>query len=128
MISEETMRSAMQEYIDAFNRSDLEALVGLYADNAVIKDPVGTPPKSGRQEIEAFYAASLKTGARLRLSAPIRASQDNSAAMAFEVELELPEGRYRIHVIDVMTFDSDGRFSSMHAYWGPGDMEPLDPA
>lgn len=125
MIDEKTMRTAMQAYIDNFNKRDLQALVNLYTDDATVDDPVGNDTRTGRWQIEAFYAESLKTGATLTLSAPIRTSHANSAAMAFTVELELPEGRFRIHVIDVMTFANDGRFASMHAYWGPGDMQPL---
>lgn len=125
MVEENTMRAAMQEYVDAFNRADLEGLVGLYADDATVDDPVGTPTIEGKTAIEAFYRGSLETGARLRLAAPIRASHAQSAAMAFDVELELDHKPTRIRVIDVMTFNKDGRFASMHAYWGPGDMEAL---
>lgn len=126
MIDEAAMRAAMQEYIDAFNRADLAGLVDLFAEDATVTDPVGSPPKEGKAAIETFYRESLQTGARLRLAAPIRASYSNSAAMAFDVELELQDGPTRIRVIDVMTFDDDGRFASMHAYWGPGDMEAIE--
>jgi len=34
-----------------------------------------------------------------------------------------PEGRAVVRVIDVMTFDDAGRFTSMRAFWGPSDME-----
>lgn len=125
MVDENTMRAAMQGYIDAFNRADLEALVGLFAEDASVTDPVGSPTHEGKAAIEAFYRESLKTGAQLRLAAPIRASYAQSAAMAFDVELELEAGPTRIRVIDVMTFNDDGLFTSMHAYWGPGDMETL---
>jgi steroid delta-isomerase len=125
MASEQQMRAAMQEYIDAFNRVDLEGIVALYAGDATVEDPVGTPLKVGRKEIEAFYRMSLKTGARLKLAAPIRASHGNAAAMAFDVELNMPQGAAMVRVIDVMTFDEEGKFTSMRAYWGPGDMQLL---
>ena len=37
------MREALQRYIDAINARDTEAVVALYADDATIEDPVGTP-------------------------------------------------------------------------------------
>lgn len=123
MPSEADMRAAMQAYIDAFERSDLEGIMNLYADDATVEDPVGTDLKSGREEIEAFYRKSLETGARLRLSAPIRASHSNSAAMAFEVSLNYQGKDMVIHVIDVMTFNEEGKYTSMKAYWGPGDIQ-----
>ena len=64
----------------------------------------------------------MTTGARLKLAAPIRASHGDSAAMAFEVRLTLDQGPMLIRVIDVMTFNDEGKFASMKAYWGPGDM------
>ena len=124
MPDEQQMRDAMQAYIDGFNNEDLAAITGLYADDATVEDPVGTPLRQGRAEIDEFYAGALKTGAKLKLSAPIRASHGNAAAMAFEVALNYQGADMVIHVIDVMTFNEEGKFMSMKAYWGPGDMLP----
>ncbi len=123
MATEEQMRAGMQAYIDAFNNEDLAAIVNLYADDATVEDPVGSELKKGRAEIEAFYKVALESGAKLTLSAPIRASHGNSAAMAFEVALNYQGADMVIHAIDVMTFDEEGKYTSMKAYWGPGDMK-----
>lgn len=125
MVPVAQMKQAMQAYLDAFNRGDLAALMALYADDATVEDPVGSTPKRGRAQIHAFYAMALKTAARLALAAPIRGSQGDAAAMAFDVTLTSPHGRAVIRVIDVMTFDAAGRFSSMKAYWSQSDMEML---
>jgi len=125
MPSEKTMKAAMQAYIDGFNRNDLDAIIGLYADDATVEDPVGKEVMQGREKIAAFYKMSLTTGAKLKLAAPVRASHGNSAAMAFDVELNMPQGHMVIRVIDVMTFNEAGKFSSMRAFWGPSDMEML---
>ncbi len=124
MNDENQMRAAMQEYIDAFNRVDVEGIIALYADDASVEDPVGTEPKVGIEAISEFYRMAIKTGAKLKLSAPIRASHGNAAAMAFEVHLDLGEGPVVISVIDVMSFNARGQFSSMKAYWGPQDIRP----
>lgn len=125
MASEKDMKAAMQSYIDAFNRVDHAGIVALYAENATVEDPVGSPLKKGKAEISAFYEMAIKTGAKLELVAPIRASHGDSAAMAFDVKLNMPQGRAVIHVIDVMTFNDAGQFTSMRAFWGPSDMEAL---
>jgi len=123
MADEKKMKAAMQAYIDTFNRSDAAGIADLYADDATVEDPVGTPLKKGKKEIAEFYKMAVATGARLKLAAPIRGSHGNSAAMAFDVELNMPQGRMVIRVIDVMTFSDAGKFTSMRAFWGPGDME-----
>ena len=123
MIDESRMKKALQAYIDAFNRSDAEAIADLYAEDATIEDPVGKTPMQGKQAISEFYRRSIKTGAKLSLAAPIRASHGNEAAMAFDVRLNMPQGPAVIRVIDVMAFNSEGKVTSMRAFWGPGDME-----
>lgn len=124
MPTEQQMKQAMQAYIDTYNRDDLEGLLALYADDATVEDPVGKPVMAGKAKIREFYTMAMKTGARLSLAAPIRGSHGNAAAMAFDVTLTMPpHGRLVIRVIDVMTFDERGRFSSMRAFWGPSDME-----
>ena len=125
MISEQKMKQGMQAYIDAFNRNDPEGIAALYADDATVEDPVGSPLKNGKAAIAAFYKMAVATGAKLSLAAPIRGSHSNSAAMAFDVNLNMPQGRAVIRVIDVMTFNDEGQFTSMRAFWAPGDMEML---
>lgn len=125
MPTEQTMRQAMQAYIDLFNVSNPDGIADLYAEDATVEDPVGTELKVGKPAIAAFYKMAVATGAKLKLAAPIRASHGNSAAMAFEVELNMPEGRAVIRVIDVMTFNDAGKFTSMRAYWGKEDMVVL---
>jgi steroid delta-isomerase len=123
--TEQTMRQAMQAYIDLFNVSDAAGIANLYAEDATVEDPVGTELKVGKPAIAEFYKMAVATGAKLKLAAPIRASHGNSAAMAFEVELNMPQGRAVIRVIDVMTFNEAGKFTSMRAYWGKEDMVML---
>ena len=122
MVSEQQMKDAMQAYIDGFNRGDMAAVAALYADDATVEDPVGSKLKTGMAEIAAFYKMAGATGAKLKLAAPIRASQGNSAAMAFDVLLNMPTGEALIQVIDVMTFNDAGKFTSMRAFWGKSDM------
>jgi steroid Delta-isomerase len=118
MPSQETMKAAMQAYIDAFNSGSADAVTALYAENATVEDPVGSPPKQGKAQIHAFYAHSIATGAKLSLDAPVRGSHADSAAMAFSARI----GPLTVRVIDVMTFDEAGKFTSMKAYFGPGDL------
>jgi len=117
MPSQEAMKAAMQAYIDAFNSGSVEAVLALYAEGATVEDPVGSPLKRGKAQIQAFYAHSIATGAKLSLDAPIRGSHANSAAMAFSARI----GALTVRVIDVMEFDEAGKFTSMKAYFGPSD-------
>lgn len=124
MIDEKHMKRVLQAYIDGFAAGDAAAVAALFADDATIEDPVGKPSIHGKDAITTFYTRSMKTGAKLALAAPIRASQGREAAMAFDVNLTMPgAGRAVIRVIDVMRFNDDGKIDSMRAFWGLSDME-----
>ncbi len=131
----EKIIKAVNEYFEFFNNQDAEGIAQLYADNAKVTDPVGTPTKIGKEAILSFYKLAVKNGARLKRSGPIRVSQ-NFAAFAFTVsvgsmtsvdkdvavEVELPKGSMIIDVIDTFKFNEAGQITEMNAYWGPSNI------
>lgn len=127
MPDEAQMKAALQSYIDGFNTSDLSAILGLFADDAIVEDPVGTPPIQGEQ-LRKFYSRGIGMGTRLTLDNPIRGSHGNCAAMAFTVEIVIDGTPVIIRSVDVMTFNDAGKISHMRAYWAPGDYSTRDSA
>ena len=59
------MKDAVQAYIDLFNAQDAQGIADLYAEDAVVLDPMGTPPKKGKAAILEFYTLAVKNGAKL---------------------------------------------------------------
>ncbi len=116
--SQEHMRNAMENYIRFFNEGNLPALLDLFTSDATVEDPVGTPVRQGSAALKEFYEFATNLRPQLHLLAPVRGSMSNASAMAFDVHVNL-NGQLNIYqVIDVMTFDAQGRFTSMRAYWG----------
>lgn len=116
----EHMKATMRRYAELFNAGDPAAVADLYADDAVIEDPVGKPPVEGRAAIEKFYADAIAAGTRLTAH-EVRGSYGNRSAMRFSAELP----GLRVDGIEVMTFGDDGRVVRMEAFWGPGDFQVL---
>ncbi|WP_424212364.1 nuclear transport factor 2 family protein [Streptomyces sp. BI20] len=124
-VSEQRMKDVLTAYVEGFAAGDAEALIGLFAPDAIWEDPVGTEPRKGIEAIaEVYRHAAADTF--LTLDTEIRASHGNEAAMAFTVDTRHEGRRLRIKVIDVMTFDEEGRIARMRAYWGPSDVTVLD--
>lgn len=122
MNTSETMKARLLDYIEAFNAADAARVAALFADNATIEDPVGTPLKEGRSEVDAFYAYATSVGARLELMAPPRGSHGQSASISFRVHIAAQDGQpAHIDVTDVMDFDAAGKIVRMRAYWGADD-------
>lgn len=122
--SQARMRAALQAYVDRINEGDRDGVIALFAPDAIVEDPVGSPPKSG-DDIYAWFSDTIAFKTHIRTVAPIRGSHANAAALTFDVTFQPPEGpRLLIRSLDVCTFDAQGLITSLKAYWGPDDMEP----
>lgn len=129
MPSEQMMKAALKAYVDGLNRGDAEAVIGLFAEDAVIEDPVGSPPKRGREIVDWFHRA-VAMQAKLTPVAPMRGSHGNAAALAFIVTTQWEGKEVSIHSLDTCTFNSAGKIVELKGYWGPDDVETvaLEPA
>ena len=121
MVSPEQMSAAVQAYVAAFDKGDPDAAAAIFAEDAVVEDPIGSPPHVGQAAIRAFYATSMKTGAKLILSGPPRLAPPH-LAFAMQVRLKWQGRDMAIDVIDTMEFNADGKVSRMQAYFGPSNM------
>lgn len=115
------MEAVVQSYIDCYNRADLAGIVALFADDATVEDPVGSPLKQGHSAIGEFFKAGIDMGAKLALDGPVRCAADH-AAFAFHVTLDWDGKQTRIDVIDIFRFDENGKVSEMRAFFGPDNM------
>ena len=118
------MKQTLQAYVDRINAGDAAGVTALFAPDAVIEDPIGSPPRSG-EAIAAWFADTVAFGTRITPVAPIRGSHGAEALLVFDVEFTPPGGeRLRIRSADACRFDAAGRVTSLRAFWGPEDIEP----
>lgn len=121
MPSPEQMKAAVHAYVAAFDAGDPAMAAAIFADDAVIEDPIGSAPKVGMAAILEFYTASMATGAKLHLAGPIRVAAAH-AAFTMQVRLSWDGKDMAIDVIDTFAFDDAGKVREMKAYFGPGNM------
>jgi len=116
----EHIRAAILRYFDRFAAGDVEGIVELFAENAYIEDPVGTPRIVGRDALRVFYRAGLEQtgGIRMEAEGAIRIAGTIGACAAIGY-CEQASPPFYFETLDVMTFDSAGKIASMLAYWGP---------
>lgn len=117
------MTAAVQAYVAALNAGDLEAIVALYADDASVEDPVGSPPKLGIAAIRTFYARSTAIALQAALDGEVRVV-GNECAFAFSVSFVHEGRRTTIRPIDTFRFDDAGRIVQMRAFFGPSNIHP----
>ena len=102
-------------YTDAVTRTDVDAIVGLYASEARIQIPVGGPVHDGIDAIDTFYRENELAEA-LRVAGPVCAA-GNEAAVPL-IALVRQDGKLlELDVVDVAEIDEQGRFVSMRAFF-----------
>lgn len=119
----EQMEAGVRAYIDSYNRADLDGIVAVFASDATVEDPVGTPPKQGHEALRAFFQVGVEAGAKLFLDGPIRCAY-RFAVFPFHVELTWDGAVTRIDVIDQFEFGEQGKVIGMKAFFGPANMGP----
>jgi steroid delta-isomerase len=110
-------RSALETYVESVNSRDVDRLVALFAEDAVIEDPYGGTRHniSGRAAIREFYEFVVaKTRMELRV---VTGSGGNAAAMAVRAHV----GNDVVDNISVALFDEAGLILRYTTYWGPCD-------
>ena len=110
----------VNRYLELAAQGRADDIVELYADDATIEDPVGGEVHIGREAIRGFYAAIPGTDNASEMFT-LRAL-GSEAAFFWALTVELGGNRVRIEIISTMTFNDDGKISSMKAYWGPENM------
>ncbi|MFL6155209.1 MAG: nuclear transport factor 2 family protein [Marmoricola sp.] len=114
MPTREEIQTAIETYVDAVGRHDLEATVACFAEDAVQEDPIGTPPNVGKDAIRAFFEQSYAVPFSTTMTGPLLVTGDYAAAH-FTINVETGGDPFVVRVIDVMHFDADGRITEVRA-------------
>jgi len=125
--SPEHIRAVMERYAVLMQAADADAIAMLFAEDATVEDPVGTPPHVGRDAVRAFFKTGFDNmggGMNFVWDGSIRVA-DKWGAAAATVKLENAPEPFVVETLDVMEFRPDGLIASMKAYYGPTDMRPL---
>lgn len=110
----------VRRYVSLLETGSPDDLLALFADDATVEDPVGSDLRRGKQEIRSFFAAleQLDRGTELVLLRVV----GNEAAFVFTITFNAGDTPMRLQPIDTMTFNSDGKITSLRSYFAPEDV------
>lgn len=123
-LNDQHMTAALQTYVDSISNSDLEAIINLFAEDAVVEDPVGTDPHIGHAALREFYQMACDSVSKMVLEGNVRVTKKWAAAGM----LAYPKGAEDslvIETLDVMEFNEEGKIIRMTAYWGDSNMRAI---
>lgn len=111
-------REAFESYLERHAACDLEGVVSLFAADAVLEDPVGSPTHVGRAAIRDFFRAAHERNGILRVERVGRAlvcgdegaAHIRAAARSTDFDPELD-------VLYTFAVDSAGAISSLRAFF-----------
>jgi len=122
-------RAASQRSYAAVARGDLEEWLTVYAEDAVIEDPVGPSmfdPEGlghrGHEGISAFWEKAIAPIAKFEFDIyeSFANPGSNTCANIGRIKTSFPDGSYTVtDLIMVYIVDDAGRVKSMKAFWEP---------
>ncbi|MBW2287474.1 MAG: nuclear transport factor 2 family protein [Deltaproteobacteria bacterium] len=119
------IRQVYERYPELVSKTDIDAIVDLYAEDGKIEDPIGSDLHVGRDAIRAFYETAI--GAiTMKQTGPVRIA-GNEAATPVVVLLGSGEQRKALDIISAMVFDEAGKITSMRAWWSADAMRSARP-
>lgn len=118
-LNDQHISNVLQAYVDTVSGDDVEKILDLFADDAVVEDPVGSAPHVGKDALRAFYQATIDSVASMSLEGSVRVRERwGAAAMTAR-----PKGvDLTVETLDVMEFNEQGQVTKMTAYWGDTNM------
>jgi steroid delta-isomerase len=122
MSTPEDNANTVNRYLELAAEGKVDEIVGLYAEDGTVEDPVGGEVHIGREAIRGFYSM-IPAGDNASEMFTLR-SLGQEAAFYWALTVDLGGNRVKIEIISTMTFNHDGKIASMKAYWGPENIKP----
>jgi steroid Delta-isomerase len=115
VVSRDEICQTCDAYLAYLSKGDVDSLVALYAPDAVVTDPLGSPPKVGHEPIREFYASTTGVDLTATRVGPVTVvGQD--AAFLFRIDVVVGDDTITLHSTDLMTFNEVGQVTAMTAY------------
>jgi steroid delta-isomerase len=122
-MSPEVISKAVKAYFAALRSMDQQAIVNMFAEDAVTYDPVGTPPNQGHKKIEEFFQTVMVAFKEVGLTEDEVFIAGNAAAVRWTGRGVSKQGRQvKFEGIDVIEVNEAGKIQTLHAYWNPAEM------
>ena len=123
MADKAQITETIDRYLACMSVADKDGWLALFHEDAIVEDPVGTPPNEGREALATFFdmVQGMSDSMDLVRSGPVRIA-GNEAAVPFQARPVVGGTPMTVDIIDVFTFDDDGAIVGMRAFWDPTEM------
>ena len=115
------IRATIERYQATFNSGDRDGWLALFTHDGVLEDPVGSPPRVGRDGLAAFWD-QIHGGKQYDVERAVRMVQRPlvcglEAAWAFELRIPVAQRIGVVEIIDQAIFTNDGLIRRLRGFW-----------
>jgi RNA polymerase sigma-70 factor (ECF subfamily) len=116
-------RQIVETYVDAWERGDVDTIVSMLAEDAILAMPPRPSWYRGIEQARVFLARGPLSPIRTRRLRPAAANGQLAVGSNYEGWPERPEG---LEVLQLLTLDTAGRIAAITAFIG-ADLRPFEP-
>ena len=130
------VREALEKYTQAWSNKDKTLLLSIFAADASVADPAGTPEFRGHDGIARFWEAA-HDGSKRQLTMKLEEIRacGSEGILRFTIQIRLPEKNQGLDlsVIEYMALNDEGKIQTLRAFWDeksgscPPGMTPFIP-
>jgi steroid delta-isomerase len=117
MPTPDELRALTEKYAAAWRTKDRDAYVGLFAEDAVLIDPVGTPARHGHQGVGEFFDQTMEMLESMDIEITRTHACANEIAMVFTIHAKAGGGAMAIDAVDIFEVNDAGKVAGFKAYW-----------
>lgn len=115
MPTRDELCSAVQSYVDHHTNHDVDGLVAMFADDAVLHEPVGVRTYHGSDEIRRFATENAAVDYSVTLLSPITVTGRYAGAQLCVRRDGMPD----FATTDLFEFDDEGKIVSLRVVLDP---------
>jgi steroid delta-isomerase len=118
VMSVDTLKQTIDAYAAGISRQNLDALLAVFAQDAISVDPVGSPPLDGQQQIRQFFEGLFSLIDALQFTVNQVYGVGPDQAILWSLRGKGKNGQeFSADGIDVLHFDAAGKIQALAAYW-----------
>ena len=127
MPSASVVRETIEKYLEGWRTGDREAWLSLFAEKAVLIDPVGAPANEGKEAIGVFWdrVHQLPMVFDPQIERIVVCGTEAMALFRMESRAAEGTGGMSVDIVDTFEVNEDGHITQLKAYWDNKCMRPL---
>lgn len=127
MLDDAAAKGLALRYCELMNAGDLDGVMGLFAEDVVFTDPVGTPPLRGRAAVREHLGRAIAARIEEVPGTPTGSLRGGVVALPVTGTLDGPDGgRLRFSLVSLIEVDAAGLIADVRIIAGRTDYTVAD--